>query len=59
MSSDDQNLVNRDNTEVVPTKQRVLDSQDLLQGAKEILISHRGETYRLRETRNGKLLLGK
>ena len=38
---------------------RVLKSEDLLHGEKEILIAHRGELYRLRETRNGKLLLGK
>ena len=36
---------------------RVLKSQDLLQGSKEVLITHHGETYRLRETKNGKLLL--
>ncbi|MCA9174213.1 MAG: hemin uptake protein HemP [Planctomycetales bacterium] len=35
------------------------DSDELLQGEKEVLISHHGEVYRLRETRNGKLLLGK
>jgi len=36
---------------------RVLKSQDLLCGSKEVLITHRGELYRLRETKNGKLLL--
>lgn len=40
-------------------QQRVLKSEDLLRGDKEVLIVHRGEVYRLRETRNGKLLLGK
>jgi hemin uptake protein HemP len=31
----------------------------LFQGAQEILISHNGEHYRLRITRNGKLILTK
>ncbi|MBI2478950.1 MAG: hemin uptake protein HemP [Planctomycetia bacterium] len=38
---------------------RVLQSEELLRGEKEVLIAHHGETYRLRETRNGKLILGK
>jgi hemin uptake protein HemP len=37
----------------------VLDSVDLLQGRTEILIRHGDETYRLRQTRNGKLILQK
>ncbi len=40
-------------------RQRVLDSDDLLRGDNEVLIDHHGEIYRLRETRNGKLILGK
>jgi len=44
--------------DVVP-RQRILNSDDLLAGEKEILIVHHGEMYRLRETRNGKLILGK
>jgi hemin uptake protein HemP len=31
----------------------------LFQGAQEILISHNGEQYRLRITKNGKLILTK
>ncbi|MBX3414393.1 MAG: hemin uptake protein HemP [Pirellulales bacterium] len=38
---------------------RVLNSQDLLQGHREVLIEHAGERYRLLLTRNGKLLLQK
>jgi hemin uptake protein HemP len=34
-------------------------SNDLFQGAKELVISHRGEEYRLRITRTGKLILTK
>ena len=36
-----------------------LTSEDLLQGRTEILIRHGDETYRLRQTRNGKLILQK
>jgi hemin uptake protein HemP len=38
---------------------RTLKSHELLQGAKEVLIAHGEETYRLRLTRNGKLILHK
>jgi hemin uptake protein HemP len=34
-------------------------SQQLLAGAKEVLIEHRGTLYRLRETALGKLILTK
>ena len=37
----------------------VLSSSDLLQGATEIRIDHGGEMYRLRQTRQGKLILTK
>jgi hemin uptake protein HemP len=40
-----------------PQQPRTWKSEDLLSGAKEILIEHHGEYYRLRETRNGKLIL--
>jgi hemin uptake protein HemP len=35
------------------------DSRELLRGARELLIRHGGETYRLRHTRNDKLILTK
>ncbi len=38
---------------------RELDSRDLLGGARELLIRHNGENYRLRVTRLGKLILTK
>ena len=41
------------------TRDRVLDSAALLQGAKSVLISHGGELYRLQATRQGKLILTK
>lgn len=37
----------------------VLDSRDLFQGRREILIDHDGSLYRLRLTRAGKLILHK
>ncbi len=40
-------------------ERRVISSSDLLQGAVEVLIDHGGETYRLRQTRSGKLILQK
>lgn len=36
-----------------------VDSNTLLRGRREVLIRHAGETYRLRHTRNGKLILTK
>lgn len=37
----------------------VFDSQALLQGGREVLIRHGDECYRLRHTRNDKLILTK
>lgn len=42
-----------------PSTLRVLRSEDLFLGSHEILIDHEGEQYRLRLTRNGKLILQK
>lgn len=36
-----------------------VESETLLRGRREVLIRHAGETYRLRHTRNGKLILTK
>jgi len=41
------------------TPQRVLCSDSLFQGARELRIAHGGETYRLTVTRQGKLILTK
>lgn len=38
---------------------RMVSSEDILRGDKEVIILHHGEPYRLRATRNGKLVLGK
>lgn len=42
-----------------PPASSVIRSEALLGGQKEILIEHAGEMYRLRLTRNGKLILQK
>jgi hemin uptake protein HemP len=42
-----------------PSTLREIDSSSLLQGEKEVLIHHSGEVYRLRLTKNGKLILQK
>ena len=42
-----------------PPPIRELLSTELLQGAKEVLIRHGAEVYRLHLTRNGKLILTK
>jgi hemin uptake protein HemP len=38
---------------------QMVDSARLLRGAREVLIQHGGECYRLRHTRNDKLILTK
>jgi hemin uptake protein HemP len=38
---------------------KVIDSQSLFEGHREVIIRHEGEIYRLRLTRNGKLILQK
>lgn len=39
--------------------ERVVDSQDLLQGARAVTIQHNGAIYRLQATKLGKLILTK
>jgi hemin uptake protein HemP len=38
---------------------RVLDSSDIFRGANEIVIRHEGAVYRMKITRQGKLILNK
>jgi hemin uptake protein HemP len=38
---------------------RLVRSEDLMQGAREVIILHNDQRYRLVETRNGKLILQK
>lgn len=40
-----------------PLLPRTLDLESILQGAQEVAIAHNGRIYRLRKTRNGKLIL--
>ncbi|MEA3122930.1 MAG: hypothetical protein QOH33_2520, partial [Paraburkholderia sp.] len=43
----------------ISLEQRVFRSDALLQGHNHVLIAHNGETYQLRATRLGKLILTK
>lgn len=42
-----------------PKPKRKVSSEELFAGANEVLILHAGEEYRLRITKNGKLILTK
>lgn len=42
-----------------PAPSPIVKSEELLRGGQEIIITHQGETYRLRITRNNKLILTK
>ncbi len=44
---------------VTPTATPSVESRNLLQGANEVVIHHGNEVYRLRHTRNDKLILTK
>jgi hemin uptake protein HemP len=46
-------------TPAAPTNPQRIASEKLLGGAREVLIDHEGETYRLQRTRAGKLILTK
>ena len=46
-------------TSVISAIQPAIESNKLLRGTREVLIRHGGETYRLRHTRNDKLILTK
>jgi hemin uptake protein HemP len=48
-----------DTSPVVTAPPRPLESAALFGSLNEILIAHHGETYRLRRTRQGKLILTK
>ena len=45
--------------QAAPHAELAVDSHGLLQGRNEVLIRHGNETYRLRHTRNDKLILTK
>lgn len=59
-TSEDQPQRPADETPPLPAEGiRLIRSEELLAGAQEILIEHDGQTYRLRRTRSGKLILHK
>jgi len=43
----------------VPSKNKTIDSNALFTNGDVVFIQHQGEQYRLRRTRNGKLILTK
>jgi hemin uptake protein HemP len=53
--------VNAPGVDSIPTSEaeRRLQSQDILRGAKAVVIQHLGSTYRLQATKQGKLILTK
>lgn len=53
------NPQNSPTTDSAKSENRQISSQSLLAGAKEVLIQHADQIYRLRETRNGKLIMHK
>jgi len=46
-------------TRISPSPARRLRSDELLGGTRELIIEHQGQEYRLRLTRNDKLILNK
>ena len=55
-------MLNSDNQEpknIQSTAVRALASEDLFEGARELVIKHAGEEYHLRLTNQGKLILTK
>jgi hemin uptake protein HemP len=42
-----------------PKGERAMSSTELFGGRREVLIDHEGQVYRLRITRNGKLIMNK
>lgn len=51
--------IDHDRRKQAPTAPQRIDSRRLLSGHREIVIDHSGEQYRLRLTRNDKLILTK
>ena len=49
----------RESTPATETSHRTVRSEEILRGWKELIIVHGTEEYRLRVTRNGKLILTK
>jgi hemin uptake protein HemP len=58
-TSDSLTLARRPLTPPAPTPAPRLRSTDLLRGGHELVIEHQGQEYRLRLTRNDKLILNK
>ncbi|MCD2172086.1 hemin uptake protein HemP [Rhizobium sp. C4] len=59
MQRADTTLPERDDRSVTPQRATAYSTAALFRGAREIEIEHNGEIYRLRITRQGKLILNK
>ncbi len=60
MTSDKNSPTGEQKRSALPVQvSRVIASEELLKGQQEVLIQHGSKTYRLRVTRNGKLILHK
>lgn len=59
MNTPDKPKPSEPNAEADAENRRLIRSEELLLGAQEVLIEHEGQTYRLRLTRSGKLILHK
>jgi hemin uptake protein HemP len=59
MSDDAERPENRPTPSTPQEPPRILDSQEILKGQREVFIIHNGEQYRLRVTSNGRLYLTK
>lgn len=55
----DKILPDRDDRSVTPQRMTAFSTAELFRDAREIEIEHNGEIYRLRITRQGKLILNK
>jgi hemin uptake protein HemP len=47
----------KEKTQTRPAERKVLRSEELFGAAREIMIRHNGQEYRLQVTKNGKLIL--
>lgn len=57
--ADDRSAATRGNGAVTAETPRTVSSSDLFAGAREVVIEHDSESYRLRWTSKGKLILTK
>lgn len=59
MTSEEKHAPEERDQEDAPDARRVIRSAEIFAGMEEVFIEHEGQTYRLRQTRTGKLILHK